>query len=67
MEKPRCSECEFAKGRYCSNPRILASARAYEERTGKRITKTCWFLGWKQPKTSLRWCPLKDEGKEVGG
>lgn len=20
MEKPRCSECEFAKGRYCSNP-----------------------------------------------
>lgn len=55
-----CRDCEFARGLYCRHPRILESAKAYEERTQKHITKTSWFLGWKMPKTSLRWCPLKE-------
>ena len=61
MDKPKCSVCEYARIYTCRHPRIRESAKKYEERTGKYIVKSCDFIGWKIPKTSLRWCPLKME------
>lgn len=64
LSKPRIS-CRFPCSRpmfFCTHPDINRCAAEYMKRKGKWIIKTVNFLGFKEPpKTSLRWCPLKEQ------
>lgn len=61
-----CNYCVFkgggiCGGYFCNHPKIEESAEKYENATNKRISKTRCFIGFKQIKTTLRWCPFKYE------
>ncbi|QNM11765.1 MULTISPECIES: hypothetical protein [Bacillota] len=68
----KCKECKYchyggtglAGGYKCRHPKLEECAEKYEKKTNKRMTKACWYIGFKLIKTSLRYCPYKMEENE---
>lgn len=64
----KCKYCKWCKysgygmsaGYWCSHENVVKSASSYEKQSKRTITKSKDFIGKEMPKTSLRWCPLKD-------
>lgn len=63
-----CRDCKYCRyivnAYYCKHPKILVSAKIYEDKNDKRINKDHRFIGYKLIKTSLRYCPYKMIGDE---
>ncbi len=65
MKKFECSSCEFCKngsryGYICTHDKVEHHAKLYEVKINKSISKSKNFIGFKMPKTCLKWCPLKE-------
>lgn len=66
----KCMNCVFCKDYsktyeklnnfVCTHDDINKSAERYEKKTGRRISKSKDFIGFKPIKTTLRYCPLKE-------
>ena len=72
-KEPKCANCRYrtknVSGYYCEHPRLKESVSKYEERTKRKIKKFVSFIGIKQPKTTMRYCPYNElkrmqEGRE---
>ena len=65
MPSQECKTCKYCKKSSfrqvftCGHKEVYACAERYEEETNKKIKKEKNFIGFKEPKTCLRWCPLK--------
>ena len=65
MPKQECKNCKYLvktnriQEFFCGHKEVNACAKRYEKEKKKRISKGKDFIGYRLPKSCLRWCPLK--------